>query len=112
MNVKVGMASIRQDGLAGQVMALLVLRCDSLNYRQNLLMKSKSIICPLCGGNTEEPTVSDELMTAIEDAGGVKSDTEEQGGRTLVFGNGKSIRVNNWCNVCDTEDILAVLSKK
>jgi len=72
----------------------------------------KPFICPLCGGNTREHAVSEEFTAAIEKAGGVASDTEEPGGgRALVFGNGKSVRIHNWCNVCDVEDILAALGK-
>lgn len=70
----------------------------------------KPILCPLCGGNMDEKG-SDALLSAIEDAGGVASDTREPSGRNVVFGNGKSIRLDGWCNACDTDAILELLKQ-
>ena len=70
----------------------------------------KPVICPLCGGNCDEPT-SETVQDAIRNAGGVKSAEDVPGGRFVVFGNGKSLRIGNWCNACDAEDILTLLGR-
>lgn len=70
----------------------------------------KPVICPLCGGNCQEPT-TEEVQSAIAKAGGVASATEVPGGCQVVFGNGKSIKLRQWCNPCDAEAILDLLGK-
>lgn len=73
--------------------------------------KVKPVICPLCGGNCKEPT-NDTVQNAIKKAGGVASATElEGGGCQVVFGNGKTIKLRQWCNACDAEDLLDLLGR-
>ena len=66
----------------------------------------KSPPCPICKGDRDRK-FSAELHEAFVKLGGFRSEWMNPGGREVNFGNGSRIQLEDQCNNCDHEAIIA-----